>query len=349
MKTFAYNEIQEHACSTQVCALIARLHEDKGKFEALRAVHAELFEELRQEAFFDNVDSSTRIEGIYLDKDRVRELTADGAVSNDDQEKQIIGYAKAMRNIEGSAKTLPFSTSLIVDFHDIMYEQPKSKTRRSSYRKKDYADVITPDGIQRIQVSPIAAFETPLYLGAACDSLSGCLDEHGCSELLYIPYFTIDFLCIRPFAEGCGRLTRLLAHFILLRSGVEVTRYMSLDRIIEESGMDYYNALNDCVLDWDVNRNDYEPFAIYWLTKLHECYERLFCTIEQRKTIAALGKSERIRDFFKRREGQATKGDVREAFPDISISTIENALRALVEDGTIEKIGSGRSTAYRRS
>ena len=347
MKSFEYSAIQEHACSTQICKLIAQLHEDKGKFDALRAMHAKLFEDLRQEAFFDNVDSSARIEGIYLDENRVSELCDKDATASDNQEKQISGYAEALRFIEENAHALPFSTAVVVAFHDMMYEPVGGATRRSSYRKKDYADVMTPDGIQRVKVSPITAFETPLYLGAACDSLAGCLDNHTCTELLYIPYFTVDFLCIRPFSEGNGRITRLLTHLILARAGVEVTSYMSLDRILEESGMEYYDALNACVLGWDVNRNTYEPFALYWLTKLHECYERLFDTVAEKKNAAGLGKSDRIRAYFKHHNQATTKADLRDAFPDISVSTIENALRQLVEEGIIEKVGSGRSTAYR--
>ena len=348
MKTFAYQSIREHACSDEVCALIAQLHEDKGKFETLRTVHPDVFESLQTQAFFDNVDSSTRVEGIYLDQKRLSELLETDAEPASDEERQVIGYADALRAIEENPAML-FSTSMIVEFHDKMYGSPTGgKRRKSSYRKKDYADIVTPDGVQHVKVSPIAAFETPLYLGAACDSLAGCLDMSICSELLYIPYFTIDFLCIRPFDLGCGRLTRLVSHLLLLRSGVEVTCYMSLDRIIEESGMEYYNALNACVLGWDENKNDYEPFVLYWLSKLHECYEKLFARVNECSRTRNLSKPERIEAYFDTHEETTTKSQIKEAFPDISISTIENALRDLVNRGIIQKIGSGKLTAYKR-
>lgn len=348
MKSFEYNAIREHTCSPQVCKLISQLHEDKGRFDALRSIHTELFENLEQDAFFDNVDSSARIEGIYIDEKRVEELSKEGADPANNQEKQIAGYAEALRFIEKNADALPFSTAVVVAFHDMMYEPVGGATRRSSYRKKDYADVMTPDGIQRVKVSPIAAFETPLYLGAACDNLAGCLDTHTCTELLYIPYFTVDFLCIRPFAEGCGRITRLLSHLILMRAGIEATRYMSLDRVIEESGMEYYDALNACVLGWDVNKNDYEPFVLYWLSKLHECYEKLFARVNECSTARSLSKPERIEAYFDKHEEETTKSQLNDAFPDISISTIENALRDLVNRGVITKVGSGKLTAYKR-
>lgn len=348
MKSFEYGAIREHACSAQVCKLVSQLHEDKGKFDALRSMNTEFFENLKQGAFFDNVDSSARIEGIYIDEERVRELSQEGANPANDQEKQITGYAEALRFIEKNAHALPFSTAVVVAFHDMMYEPVGGATRRSSYRKKDYADVMTPDGIQRVKVSPIAAFETPLYLGAACDNLAGCLDSHTCSELLYIPYFTVDFLCIRPFAEGCGRITRLLTHLILMRAGIEVTQYMSLDRIIEASGMEYYDALNACVLGWDENKNDYGPFVIYWLTKLHACYEKLFSRVSESGKSRGLSKPARVEAFFDAHEETVTKSQIKEALPDISISTIENALRDLVNRGRIEKVGAGKLTAYRR-
>lgn len=349
MKTFAYQNIREHACSEEVCALIAQLHEGKGRFEALRTIHPDVFETLQKQAFFDNVDSSTRIEGIYLEPDRLRAIVEMKEDPASDEERQVLGYSEAMRAIEQNP-AMPPSTSTIVEFHDKMYGAPTGgKKRRSSYRKKDYADVVTPDGVQRVKVSPIAAFETPLYLGAACDSLAGCLDMPMCSGLLYIPYFTIDFLCIRPFDLGCGRLTRLMSHLLLLRSGVELTRYMSLDRIIEESGMEYYDALNACVFGWDVNKNDYEPFVIYWLTKIHECYEKLFASVSEHNATRNLSKPERIEAYFETHGETITKSQLKEVFPDISVSTIENALRDLVNRGIIQKLGSGKLTAYKRA
>lgn len=348
MKTFAYQNIRKHACSNEVCTLIARLHEDKGKFEALRAIHPDVFDSLSKRAFFENVDASTRIEGIYLDPDRIKAILETGAEPASEEERQVLGYSEALRAIEENP-AMPFSTSTIVGFHDKMYGAPAGgKKRRSSYRKKDFADVVTPDGVQHVKVSPIAAFETPLYLGAACDSLAGCLDMPACNELLLIPNFTVDFLCIRPFDLGCGRLTRLISHLLLLRCGLDVTRYMSLDRIIEASGMEYYDALNACVLGWDENKNDYGPFVIYWLTKLHECYEKLFASVNERNAAQGMSKPKRVEAYFEAHEEVMTKSQIKEALPDISISTIENALRDLVNRGVIQKVGSGKLTAYRR-
>ena len=163
------------------------------------------------------------------------------------------------------------------------------------------------DGHPRaMPVSPITAFETPLVLGGACDSLEDAFLASSCSPLILSAVFTVDFLAIRPFDEGNGRISRLFANLLLERAGFEVFRYMSVDRIIEESGMAYYDALNACVEGWDVSRNDYAPYALYWLETIHEAYRRLFAALEM-SGAAGAGKSERVRLFVQRANRPVTK------------------------------------------
>ena len=182
--------------------------------------------------------------------------------------------------------------------------------------------------------------------GAACDNLASSIDAHQCNPLILIPCFTIDFLCIRPFDAGTGRLSRLISHFLLLRAGFDVVRYQSLDALCEQSGMAYYDALNACVEGWDRNANNYEPFERYWLTILHNTYEALFQRLESKLPEDSANKMDRIRAYCLRSQGKLTKQDLISAFPDTSVSTIENALHSLIDDGTLRKVGAGRATAY---
>lgn len=344
MRTFDYRHLPKGLIKGAVGDANVRLYEDRGKLQVLERLHPEQLEALRAGAHGDNVDASTRIEGLYVDPSRVRAVI-EGAEPLGETEAQIAGYSQALRLIEEDADSLDLSTASIVKFYEALFAH-RDLGRKSRYRKKDYIYVQVDGHPQLMPVSPITAFETPLVLGGACDSLVDAFEAESTSPLILAAVFTIDFLCIRPFDEGNGRIARLFADLILAKAGFDVSRYMSVDRLIEQSGMDYYNALNACVEGWDRAEGDYVPYVLYWLDILHEAYQALFKKLDSQLD-APSGKTQRVRAFVKDAANPVTKRQIREAFPDISESTIENALGDMVRNGEVEKIGAGRSTAYR--
>ena len=344
MRTFDYRRLPHSLFGGAAGDANVKLYEDRGKLEAFKRTHADELEALRAQAHFDNVDASTRIEGLYVGADRTRELIA-GAEPVDETEAQIVGYSNALKLIEGHAVELDLSTATIVSFYETLYAH-RNLGRKSRYRKKDYLYVQVDGHVQALPVSPITAFETPLVLGGACDSLSEAFNADACSPLILDTVFTVDFLCIRPFEEGNGRISRLFADLLLMKAGFDVARFMSVDRIIERAGMDYYNALNSCVEGWDRSRNDYGPYVTYWLGVVHEAYQQLFSALEQGDVAHMASKSERVRLHVLNAGSPVTKRQLREALPDVSEATIENELGKLVKEGAVEKVGAGRSTAY---
>ena len=260
-------------------------------------------------------------------------------------EAQIAGYSNALEVVQGDFEELDLATSTILRLYETLYAH-RNLGRKSRYRKKDYMYVQVDGHPQAVPVSPISAFETPLVLGGACDSLAEAFDSSGHSPLVLASVFTIDFLCIRPYDEGNGRIARLTAELMLEKAGFHVARYESIDRIIEGSAMGYYDALNACVDQWDRARNDYSPYALYWLGVIHDAYQRLF-----EKIGLLLGsnnnKTERIRLYVQQKRENITKRQIREDFPDISEATVENALGRMVKEGKLQKIGAGRATSYR--
>ena len=344
MRTFDYRHLPQKLFEGKVGDANVRLYEDRGKLELLKVMHPAELNALRERAHFDNVDASTRVEGLYVDTERVHGLVAGTAEPLGETEAQIVGYSNALRLIEGEAETLDLSTTSIVTFYETLYAH-RDLGRKSRYRKKDYMYVQVDGRPQAVPVSPITAFETPLVLGGACDSLSDAFQVDACSPLILNAVFTVDFLCIRPFDEGNGRIARLFSLLMLEKAGFDIARYVSIDRIMEKSGMAYYDALNDCVEGWDRSANDYEPFALYWLNVLHEAYQRLFSEINGR-TSGPGGKTARVRAFVSRAGEPVTKRDILAACPDISEATVENALGAMVKSGEARKVGAGRSTAY---
>ena len=343
MRKFDYRHMPRGLFGGKVGDANVRVHQDKGRLDVLEQMHPELLEPLREVAHVDSVDASARIDGFYLDRSRVAQLVG-GAVPQREVEAQIAGYSQALRMIERDADSLEFSTATILAFYETLF-QHRDLGRKSRYRRKDYMHVQVGDHVETLPVSPITAFETPLVLGGACDSLAEAYDAEACSPLILAAVFTVDFLCIRPFDEGNGRISRLFADFLLAKAGVSISRYVSIDKVIEQHGMEYYDALNACVDGWGKERNDYAPFALFWLEAIHEAYQTLF---DKADLLAQAGssKSERVRLFVQNATSPVTKRQVLGTFPDISEATVENVLGKMVRDGEVRKIGMGRATSY---
>ena len=355
MKTFAYGETAQHRCSKQCCAFVSKLSEDLGRMRVVREMYPDLLDRLAAQALVDNVEASTHIEGIYPDAGRVAAIV-EGAEPTTDAEHQVAGLAKAQRAVDGRYDEMPVSTTTILAFYESIFGY-RGFGKRSHYRKRDTMSMLV-DGVpQNVQVSPITAYETPLYLGSACDTLSDVQnastaqgdgeDSPACEQVISVPQFVVDLLCITPFDEGNGRIVRLFSDLLAIRSGIDIGRYVSINRAFERDGMRYYEALNACTEGWDTNTNTYEPFIEYWMQTVHAAYGQLFDMLEVGEGGAA-GKSARVRAFFEHHPGRHAKRDIVQANPDISVSTIENALADLVREGFLRKVGAGRGTAYER-
>ena len=344
MRTFDYHNLPNNLLSGKIATATLQLYEDKGEFTALKASRASVLESLQEQAHLNNVDASLRIEGLYIDRARLSKLLSGDDPANE-TEAQAIGYSNALRLIEDHSADLDISTTTVLEFYETLYAH-RNLGPKSRYRKKDFMYVNVEGRPQAMPVSPINAFETPLVLGSACDSLSEAFKAEDCSLLILIAVFTVDFLCIRPFDEGNGRIARLIANLLSAKAGLDIARYCSVDRLIEQSGMDYYNALNACAEGWDRSANDYEPYVLYWLEMLHSSCRQLLDSTGVRG-MGGGAKSRRVRQFIEYADRPVAKRDLRAALPDISEATIENELGKLFKEGLVEKVGAGRSTAYR--
>ena len=344
MRTFDYQNLPNDLFAGRIGAANVRLYEDKGRLAVLQATRADVLEGLREQTHRDNVDASMRIEGLYIDRMRLADLI-DGAAPANETEAQAVGYSHALRLIEERGSELELSTSTVLAFYEALFSY-RNLGSKSRYRKKDFMYVDVDGQPQAVPVSPVNAFETPLVLGAACDSLAEAFSDDTCSPLILGAIFTIDFLCIRPFDEGNGRIARLLANLLLVKAGFDIARFYSVDRLIEQSGMDYYNALNACVEGWDRGANDYAPHVKYWLEMIHAAYQQLFDYLEAGANTSG-SKSRRVRRFVQTAGRLVAKRDIRCALPDISEATVENELGKLVREGLVEKLGAGRATSYR--
>lgn len=343
MRTFDYQHKPRSLGSPAVDALLARLHEDKGRLDALRTAHAEQLAACAQRAKLESVDASARIEGICVDAGRLAALLAqeEPRPANAD-EQEALGYSRCLQLIAAQHAELPVESGTAVRLFETLYCY-RQLDDRSRYRRKDYAYVQVDRHMQAVPVSPVAAFETPLVFGAACDSLCMALEEGELSAALLAAQFTVDLLCVRPFDTGNGRIARLFADLVLMKGGFDICRYASVDRIIERSAAQYYDALNACTQGWEHGRNSYAPFAEYWLDAVHRAYLALF---EQLEHPAKGSKTELIVAYLKSAGHPVSKQELCQALPSVSVGMIENVLGKLVREGAVQKQGASRATRY---
>lgn len=202
-----------------------------------------------------------------------------------------------------------------------------------------------PDGTVVTRFTPLAPYETEPAIGAICESYRQTLAMEVIDPLILIPTFICDFLCIHPFNDGNGRMSRLLTLLLLYQSGFIVGKYISIEKIIEESKETYYEALQDSSINWHENENDYKPFVNYMLGVIVKAYKEFESRVKL-LTAPNLSKAARIREIIKNHIGTITKSELMAMNPDISDTTIQRTLAELLKSGEIEKIGGGRYTKY---
>lgn len=320
VRSFDYRHLPQDLFDGKVGDANVRLYNDKGRLDFLELVYPDALETLSTVAHLDNVDSSARIEGLYADRHRLIELLS-GDACRDETELQIAGYSKALKLIDEGAGELPLSADTVMLLHDVMY----------GYRREGDAH---------------APAQAPAALISACESLADSFDAKRCSPLILAAVFTVDLLCISPFDEGNGRIARLFADLMLVKAGFNIVRYESVERAISAAPSDYFAALNASAEKWECGGNDYVPYALLWMQAVHGAYEALFDKV--RIIVgSSINKTQRIKLYVECVGGIVTKRQIRTVFPDISEATVENALGAMVRDREIEKVGAGRTTAYR--
>lgn len=201
------------------------------------------------------------------------------------------------------------------------------------------------DGKQRVRFAPVPAFQTAEAMEALCSEFNSAIDRSEYDPLLLIPMFILDFLCIHPFNDGNGRMSRLLTLLLLYRSGYIVGKYISMEMLIEKTKETYYEALQNSSIGWHDNTSDYTSFVRYYLGVVLKGYNDFQDRVEHLK-YRKISKTERVKAVFEKKLGIIKKSDIATLCPDISETTIERSLKELLESGYVEKIGKGRASGY---
>ena len=345
MRNFDYSELAKNLWDSEIIGLIAQIHEYKGRQELyLKQKPAEL-DRLIEIAKVQSTEASNKIEGIYTSDERLKSLVSNKTTPQTRNEQEIAGYRDVLSTIHESHDFIPVKPSIILQLHRDLYKF-SGKSFGGSYKGSD--NVIAEEdseGNQHVRFTPVPAWETSAAMDAICQAFDEILSGSDADPLLIIPMFILDFLCIHPFNDGNGRMSRLLTLLLLYRAGYIVGKYISIEKLIEQTKDTYYEALQNSSAYWHDDKNDYIPFVQYTLGVVVAAY-REFSSRVKRIATSNLSKPERIREIIKETLGKITKTEIMQKCPDISQVTVQRALNDLVTSGEILKIGGGRYTAY---
>jgi len=345
MRTYNYNDKWKELMTPEIVALLTSIHEYKGEQTLFIEAKADTLTALMEVAKIQSTDASNRIEGIYTSSDRLKKIVLDKTMPKTRNEKEIAGYRDVLATIHESHDYLPVKSSIILQLHRDLYKFSGSSIGGKYKNSNNIIGEVDADGNESVRFTPVEAWETPESIEQICIAYDAALAKNEMDPLLVIPMFVLDFLCIHPFLDGNGRMSRLLTLLLLYRSGYIVGKYISIEKLINDTKDSYYDALQASSIDWHEGKNDYEPFVKYMLGVLIAAYRDFTSRVSFLST-SGLSKPDRIRQIIKDNLGKITKSEILERCPDISRTTIQRTLKDLQDVGEIIKIGDGRYTSY---
>lgn len=346
MRIFNYSEIKNQQWDSDILSLIAAIYKEAGKQEMYLKQRPEELEKLVEIAKVQSTEASNAIEGIVTTSTRIKQLVEEKTTPKNRDEQEIAGYRDVLNIIHESFDAIPITQNYILQLHKILYSHMNNPMAGRTKSVQNYISATYPDGHVETLFTPLAPYETPEALDKICEEYNRVIGNMEVEPLIAIPIFVHDFLCIHPFNDGNGRMSRLLTTLLLYRCGFYVGKYISLEAKIAKNKELYYDALNLSQTGWHEGSEDALPFIKYLLGTILAAYkdfEDRFALVETK--LPAL---ETVRRATLNKIGRFTKQDIRELCPSLSISSIEGALRKLVASGELKKEGSGKNTCYYR-
>ena len=347
MRSFNYSEIRNKTWDGEVLGLIAAIYKEAGKQEMFLKQRPAELEKLVEIAKVQSTEASNAIEGIVTTATRIRQLVEEKTTPRNRNEQEIAGYRDVLSTIHESFDAIPITQNYILQLHKIMYSQMSNPMAGKTKNVQNYISKTYSDGHSETLFTPLNPFETPLALDKICEEYNRVIGNMEVEPLIAIPVFIHDFLCIHPFNDGNGRMSRLLTTLLLYRSGFYVGKYVSLEAKIAKDKDLYYDALSQAQIGWHEGKEDKVPFIKYLLGTILAAYrdfEERFELVEEK--LPAL---EVVRKATRSKIGRFSKQDIRELCPSLSISSIEGALRKLVASGELKREGNGKNICYYRT
>lgn len=345
MHDYSLKDKWKSLLTPEIVALLTQIHEYKGRQSLFIEEKPDTLTQFVEMARIQSVEASNKIEGIYTSDDRLKKLVSNKTTPLTRNEQEIAGYRDVLATVHESYDFIPVKPSFILQLHKDLYKF-SGKSIGGNYKNADNI-IAEEDGRDNrfVRFQPVHAWETPQAMDDLCAAFNEELNRGEADPLLIIPIFILDFLCIHPFNDGNGRMSRLLTLLLLYRAWYDVGKYISIEKLIEKSKETYYEALQASSQSWHENKNDYIPFVQYTLGVIVKAYREFSERIELLAT-DSFSKPDRIREIIKNTVGKITKTEIMQKCPDISQITVQRALNDMLKSGEIIKIGGGRYSAY---
>ena len=346
MRKFDLLKESNSLMNNNIINLLSNIHEYKGKQSLYIEAKPDILSSLLSVARIQSTTSSNKIEGIYTTDQRINEIINNNVKPKNRNEEEIAGYRDVLNTIHENYDYIDINSNIILQLHRDLYKYAGLSYGGKFKNSQNYIEETLEDGTKRTRFTPLSPVETPIAVEELCNSYNKIINKGEVDPLLVIPIFILDFVSIHPFNDGNGRISRLLTLLLLYKSGYIVGKYISIEKIIEETKETYYDALEKSSLNWHNNQNDYSYFVEYYLGIILSAYKEFASRVEYltNKKLTAI---ERVSVLFMESVSPINKSYLMERCPDISETTIERSLNTLLKEKKIEKISGGRFTEYK--
>ncbi|MFI5379471.1 MAG: Fic family protein [Tepidisphaerales bacterium] len=346
MRSFEHGYLLETNISHSLLMTMRVLGEFRGRQDLYTKQFPEVLDTLRQVAMIQSAESSNRIEGITVLPERLAPLVTKKTRPRDRSEQEVAGYRDVLAAIHTNHARMKLSTDLIIEWHRMIYHY--TSETGGVWKAGDNAIwEVRPDGQKAVRFRPVSAAGTPQFMDRFVGLFNEALDEAKTDPLLLVASFVLDFECIHPFKDGNGRIGRLLTLFLLYQCGYEAGRYISLERIVEESKQTYYDSLFHSSQGWHNGEHDLRPWWEYFLGTLTAAYKEFESRVGTLTTVKG-AKREMVRNCIGRLPARFRVADVQHACPGVSYATLQRAMGELRQAGRVRCLGRGRDAEWER-
>lgn len=345
MRIFDYVNKPHEWLTAPIVNQIAAIHECRGKQVLYLKATPDVLDTMLKIAKIQSTASSNRIEGISTTDARIRALVSGSTTPKNRNEEEISGYRDVLSTIHESHDAIPLSPNVILQLHRDLLGHLGPGVGGHWKGSDNVISETDASGRSFVRFQPLPAFETPCAMEALCDAANGAFRDKTFDPLFVIALFILDFVSVHPFDDGNGRMSRLLTLLLLYHAGYVVGRYISLEKVIEDSKDTYYEALQASSDNWLSGTNDPSPFVRYLFGTILKAYS-LFEERVSDVLVAKASKEKRIKLLFERTPTPLRKRQILDACPDVSSITVARTLKSLLDAGLIRKIGAGPATAY---
>ena len=344
MRSFNYSALKDKKWDNEIVSYVSLIHEHKAKQEIFLKQKPQELEKLIEIAKVQSTEFSNEIEGIRTTDTRLKQLVNEKTTPRNRDEEEIVGYRDVLNIIHENYEFIPITTNYILQLHKILYSHSAKAIGGSFKNVQNYISGTDANGKTYTIFTPMTPFETPLAMENICNEFNKAIVESEVDPLILIPIFIHDFLCIHPFLDGNGRMSRLLTTLLLYRCGYLVGKYISLEAKISKNKNSYYEALEQSQKDWSIGKDNPESFIKYLLGTIIAAYrdfEDRVDIVSDRVSALAM-----VKKVISNLIGKFTKTQIAELCPSLSVKSIESSLKKLADENVIEKHGSGKNTFY---